>query len=68
MTPTTIAYRVGWLIDGTGKPAVENRIITIDGSRIQAILAPDDPQPAGMTIVDLSPCTVSQSVSQSVSQ
>ncbi len=58
MTPTTIAYRVGWLIDGTGKPAVENRIITIDGSRIQAILAPDDPQPAGMTIVDLSPCTV----------
>ena len=55
---TTIAYRVGWLIDGTGNPAVENRIVTIDGSRIQAILAPNDPQPAGMTIVDLSDCTV----------
>ncbi len=58
MTSTAMAYRVGWLIDGTGKPAVENRIVTIDGSRFQAILAPSDPQPAGMTIVDLSHCTV----------
>ena len=58
MTSTTVGFRVGWLIDGTGKPAVENRIVTIDGSRIQAILAPDDPHPAGMTIVDLSHCTV----------
>ena len=58
MISTTMAYRVGWLIDGTGKPAVKNRIVTIDGSRIQAILVPEDPQPAGMTIVDLSDCTV----------
>ncbi len=58
MTSTTMAYRVGWLIDGTGKPAVENRIVTVDGSRIQAILAPGDPQPAGMTIIDWPNCTV----------
>ena len=58
MTPTTIAYRAGWLIDGTGKPAVENRIVTIRGSRIHEILTPEDPHPPGMTIVDLSDCTV----------
>ncbi|MBC2745007.1 MAG: amidohydrolase family protein [Desulfosarcina sp.] len=58
MTSTTIAYRVGWLIDGTGKPAVENRMVTIDVGLIQQILDANDPQPTGMAIVDLSGCTV----------
>ena len=58
MTSSPIAYRVGWLIDGTGNPAVENQIIAIKGSRIQSILPLNDPQTQGMTIVDLSDCTV----------
>jgi len=58
MTSPPIAYRVGWLIDGTGNPAVENRIVIINGSRIQAILAPEDPHPPEMAIIDLSACTV----------
>ena len=58
MTSPTIAYRVGWLIDGTGNPAVEKRIVVIKGSRIRTILAPNDPQPPEMTIVDLSDCTM----------
>jgi imidazolonepropionase-like amidohydrolase len=58
MTSTTIAYRVGWLIDGTGNPAVENRIVAISAGRIQRILAPNDPIPPEMTMVDLSDCTL----------
>jgi imidazolonepropionase-like amidohydrolase len=58
MTSPTIAYRVGWLIDGTGNPAVENRIVVTKGRRVHAILAPNDPQPPSMTIVDLSDATV----------
>ena len=58
MTSSPIAYRVGWLIDGTGNPAVENQIIAIKGSRIQSILPLNDPQTQGMTIIDLSDCTV----------
>lgn len=58
MIPTTIAYRVGWLIDGTGKPAVKNRIVTITAGRIQRIRDANDPLPAGIAIVDLSDCTV----------
>lgn len=58
MTSTTIAYRVGWLIDGTGNPAAENRLVTISEGRIQQILTPNDPQPPKLTIVDLSDCTV----------
>jgi len=58
MTSTTIAYRVGWLIDGTGNPAAQNRIIIINGNCIQAILECHDPHPSGLTIVDMSDCTV----------
>jgi imidazolonepropionase-like amidohydrolase len=58
LTSTTIAYRVGWLIDGTGTPAVQNRIVAINAGRIQQILAPHDPYPPELTIVDLSDCTV----------
>jgi imidazolonepropionase-like amidohydrolase len=58
MTSTTIGYRVGWLIDGTGKPAVTNRVITINAGRFQRIFEANDPQLQGMNIVDLSDCTV----------
>ena len=58
MTDSIKAYRVGWLIDGSGDPAVENRIITIHAGRIQRILDGNDPQTAELSIVDLSACCV----------
>jgi imidazolonepropionase-like amidohydrolase len=58
MTSTTLGYRVGWLIDGTGCPALENRMVVVRAGRIQRIANSDDPQPQGMTIIDLSDCTV----------
>ncbi len=58
MTSKTIGYHVGWLIDGTGNPALENRIVTIDTGRIQQISNANDPRPQGTAIVDLSDCTV----------
>lgn len=54
----TIAYHVGWLIDGTGIPAVENRIVAINAGRIREILDPGDPRLEGMAIIDWSDCTV----------
>jgi imidazolonepropionase-like amidohydrolase len=58
MIPTTIGYRVGWLIDGSGNPAVEHRMIAIHEGRIQRITDAKDPHSRGMVIVDLSDCTV----------
>ena len=57
MTSTTTAYHVGWLIDGSGKTAVRNRIVTINAGRIQRILDADDPQAQRIAAVDLSDCT-----------
>ena len=58
MTSTTLGYRVGWLIDGTGRPALENRMVVVRAGRIQRISNAEESQPQGMTIVDLSDCTV----------
>lgn len=58
MNSTTIAYRVGWLIDGTGNPALANRIVCIREGRFEKILEADAPRPPGLEIVDLSECTV----------
>ncbi len=58
MILNNIAYRVGWLIDGSGQPAVDNRIVTVQDGRILDILNGNQPQPAGMTVVDWSDCTV----------
>lgn len=58
MNSKTIGYHVGWLIDGTGKPALENRLVTINAGRIQRIVDANDPRPQGLTIVDLTDCTV----------
>ncbi len=58
MTSTTIVYRVGWLIDGTGQPAVANRMVTIAAGRIQHILDAGTLLPPGVAVVDLSDCTV----------
>ncbi len=57
MAPTSVGYRLGWLIDGTGKPAVKNRIIAIAAGRIEHIMDSGDPRAKGMTLVDLSACT-----------
>lgn len=58
MASTKSAYRVGWLIDGTGQPAVDERMIIVDGRRIRRIGAADEPLPEDVAIVDLSDCTV----------
>jgi len=58
MTMEPTAYRVGWLIDGSGNPAVSNRIVTVEAGRIQNIL-PDSSAISGeMAVVDMSDCTV----------
>jgi imidazolonepropionase-like amidohydrolase len=58
MTSTTVGYRVGWLIDGTGRPALVNPMVVVRAGRIQRISNAEESQPQGMTIVDLSDCTV----------
>ena len=58
MSKNLIGYRVGWLIDGTGNPAVENRVLLIKNGRIQQIVAVDQPLPPVVDIVDFSDCTV----------
>ena len=55
---TAVGYRVGWLIDGTGHPAVENRLIIVDAGRIQRILDAGAPVPPEIEIVDWSKFTV----------
>lgn len=58
MTETTTGYRVGWLIDGSGRPAVANRLICVSSGRIRQILDGNQPFDPGMNLVDLSDCTV----------
>ncbi|WP_054689463.1 amidohydrolase family protein [Desulfosarcina cetonica] len=58
MHTSKTAYRVGWLIDGSGQPALANRIIIVDGERFEAVLEPDEALPSEVGIVDLSDCTV----------
>ncbi len=58
MKPTTMAYHAGWLIDGSGKPAVSHQLITVDDGRISAISDAHVEQPLPMNEIDLSNCTV----------
>lgn len=58
MTKEPIAYRVGWLIDGSGKPSVNDRIVTVEDGRIKKILTDKSALPSEMTVVDMSDCTV----------
>lgn len=58
MASTTIGYRARWLIDGTGKPAAANRVVTINAGRIIRILDDNDPRLTGVAVVDLADCTV----------
>ncbi len=58
MTLTTVAYHAGWLVDGTGNAAEENRVIVVCDGRVRHVLDVDDPKLQGTTIVDLSDCTV----------
>jgi imidazolonepropionase-like amidohydrolase len=58
MSSETIGYRVGWLIDGTGSPAVEKQVIITKTGYIQRIVDANPSMPPPMTIVDLSDCTV----------
>jgi imidazolonepropionase-like amidohydrolase len=58
MSSETIGYRVGWLIDGTGSPAVEKQVIITKTGYIQRIVDANPSMPQPMTVVDLSDCTV----------
>lgn len=58
MTSPTTGYRVGWMIDGSGRPAVADRIIVVEAGRIERILDGPLPPTDGLEIVDLSDCTV----------
>jgi imidazolonepropionase-like amidohydrolase len=55
---TAIGYRVGWLIDGTGTPAVANRVVVVDAGRIRRIVDGGRPLPAELKIVDWSEYTM----------
>ncbi len=52
------AYRVGWLVDGSGRAAVDNRMITVTDGRIQHVLPANDPLPPDTVVIDYSDCTV----------
>ena len=58
MSKDLIGYRVGWLIDGTGDPAKENRVVLVHDGRIQQIVAATQPLSPQVDIVDCSDCTV----------
>ena len=58
MSKDLIGYRVGWLIDGTGDPAIENRVILVNDGRIQQIVAAAQPLSPQVHIVDFPDCTV----------
>ena len=58
MSEELVAYRVGWLIDGTGEPALKNRIFFVKDGYIQQIMDTPEAAPPGMVVVDLSDCTV----------
>jgi imidazolonepropionase-like amidohydrolase len=55
---TKTAYRAGWLIDGSGAPAVKDRIIVVQDGSVIRICGPDDPDVEGLSAVDWSDCTV----------
>ncbi len=57
MAAARTGYRLGWIIDGTGKPAVQDRIITVSAGRFECIMDGNDPRAAAMTLVDMSACT-----------
>ncbi len=58
MSEQLIGYRVGWLIDGTGNPAVQNRVLQVSDGVILHIFNAQQPLPPQMDIVDFSDCTV----------
>jgi len=53
-----IVIKAGRLIDGTGRPAIENATIVIQGQRISSVQASGAQIPAGSRIIDLSNETV----------
>jgi len=55
---TKTAYHAGWLIDGSGAPAVKDRIIVVQDGSVTRICGPDDPGLDGLNAVDWSDCTV----------
>lgn len=58
MTSTKIAYHAGWLIDGSGAPAVKDRIIVVQDGHIRGLCDPDHPDLEGLKTIDWSDCTV----------
>ena len=55
---TTATYRVGWLVDGSGKPALANRIIVVEAGRIRHVTDTKQHPESQKRVVDLSDCTV----------
>ena len=58
MSVQSTAYRVGWLIDGSGSPAVGKRIVSIEDGRIRTIRPDGNTLSGQANVVDLSDCTV----------
>ncbi len=55
---TRVAIRAGRMIDVEHGIVLTDRTILIRGDRIEAVLGPDQPAPAGVAVIDLSHSTV----------
>jgi predicted amidohydrolase YtcJ len=56
---TTLVIRGGTLIDGTGKPPVENSVVVMEGDRFKAVgVKGQMPIPPGARIIDVEGKTV----------
>lgn len=56
-SPSRIALRAAWLIDGTGAPRRANAVVLIEGERITAVGA-NLPVPEGTRVIDLGAATL----------
>ncbi len=53
-----MAYHAGWLVDGSGKPALANRLLVVEGDRIRHVNDANLYPEPGAPVVDLTDCTV----------
>lgn len=58
MKVNRMVCRAGWLIDGTGRPALKDCHLHVHDGRIQGVTAAHEPLPPDAEIVDLTDCTV----------
>ncbi len=50
--------RAGWLVDGTGAPAIKDALLQIKGGRIIAVSSSPAPEDSPARVLDFSSCTV----------